>query len=73
MDKLFSNKITFFSFFYSLLIICYHANANVNFENIVKNDSYADKAALVIDTFFTESIENNDDDFYNSVRLSFIL
>ena len=37
MDKLFSNKITFFSFFYSLLIICYHANANVNFENIVKN------------------------------------
>lgn len=55
MDKLFSNKITFFSFFYSLLIICYHANANVNFENIVKNDSYADKAALVIDTFFTES------------------
>lgn len=54
MDKQFSRKIIFFNFFYSLVMIGYHANATVHFANVVSTGSAADVIMSGIDRIFTQ-------------------
>lgn len=53
MDKEFSRKIIFFNFFYSLVMICYHANAEVHFANVTLSGSLADCVMSGINQVFT--------------------
>lgn len=55
MDKLFSRKVTFFSFIYSILIICFHADARVPFKNVIVNERFFDRILFLIDVALTES------------------
>lgn len=53
MDKRFSTKVIFFNFFYSLIMICYHANAAVQFETVVSSGSMIDSILSCINQMFT--------------------
>lgn len=55
MDKSFSRKIVFFNFLYSLIVLAYHANANVHFSNIIFTGSLWDNIAYKIDLLFSVS------------------
>lgn len=55
MDKSFSRKITFFNFIYSLIVLMYHANANIHFSNIVVTESLWDTVFYKIDFLFSFS------------------
>lgn len=52
MDKLFSRKIVFFNFLFSILMVAFHANADVHFDNIISNGSIADTMAGIINGIF---------------------
>lgn len=54
MDEQFSRKIIFFNFFYSLVMIGYHANATVHFTNVVSSGSAADFIMSGINQIFTQ-------------------
>ncbi len=53
LDKQFSRKIVFFNFFYSLVMICYHANAEVHFANVTSSGSLADCVMSGVNQVFT--------------------
>lgn len=53
LDKRFSTKVIFFNFFYSLIMICYHANAAVQFETVVSSGSLIDSILSWINQMFT--------------------
>lgn len=53
LDKRFSTKVIFFNFFYSLIMICYHANATVHFETVISSGSLIDRLLKGIDQIFT--------------------
>lgn len=53
MDKQFSTKVVFFNFFYSLVMICYHANATVQFSNVISSGSVPDQILEGINLIFT--------------------
>ncbi len=53
MDRQFSRKILFFNFFYSLIMICYHANATVQFENVIVAGVWTDRILEIINQMFT--------------------
>ncbi len=55
MDKSFSRKITFFNFIYSLIVLMYHANANIHFSNIIVTESLWDTLFYKIDFLFSFS------------------
>lgn len=55
MSKEFSHKVTFFNFFYSILVLCYHANANVMFKDILPVDTSAGKIIGWMNHALTES------------------
>ena len=55
MDNQFSKKIVFFSFYQSILMICYHANADVHFKNIIKGNEILDKISGIIDRSLSDS------------------
>ena len=55
MDKSFSRKIIIFNFFYSLRVLCYHANAGVYFTNIVSSGSLSDRIAKIINLLLSSS------------------
>lgn len=52
MDKLFSRKIVFFYFLYSLFIVGGHADATVLFKNVVSDGSFISNVAYKIDHIF---------------------
>lgn len=54
MDKEFSRKIIFMNFLYSIIMVCYHANADVHFSNIIQR-GIGDKIAHLLNQLFTNS------------------
>ena len=54
MDKEFSRKIIFMNFLYSIIMVCYHADADVHFSNIILT-GIGDKIAHQINQLFIDS------------------
>lgn len=54
MDKEFSRKIIFMNFLYSIIMVCYHADADVHFSNIIQTGIW-DKIAHQINQLFINS------------------
>ena len=54
MDKEFSRKIIFMNFLYSIIMVCYHADAGVHFSDIIQTGIW-DKIAHEVNQLFIDS------------------
>lgn len=55
IDRLFSRKIYYMNFIYSIIMLLHHADAGVFFDNIIQTGSFMDYAAHRINLWFVET------------------